>query len=135
MLRELDEFKGDPRKERSRRRQRAVKVLQVLESTAEAAATGTPAPLRSGVEVLVLDHEPSPDVTTLDPRLADDRLIAAALDFREHLPNERVILVSDDRGPRFKARRYGLERRDLPAGQRRLLAEAQIGRGGVTTAP
>jgi predicted ribonuclease YlaK len=123
MLRELDDFKADPRKERSRRRQRAVKVLQVLESTAEAAATGTPAPLRSGVEVLVLDHEPSPDIPTLDPRLPDDRLIAAALDFQEHLPDERVVLVSDDRGPRFKARRYGLERRDL-SGHRRSAAAA-----------
>jgi hypothetical protein len=30
ILRELDDFKADPRRERSRPRQRAVKVLQVL---------------------------------------------------------------------------------------------------------
>lgn len=133
MLRELDDFKADPRRERARRRQRAMKVLQVLDSLAESSAPGTPARLRAGVEVLVLDHDPSPDIPVLDLRLPDDRLLAAAIDFQEHFPGEQVVLVSDDRGPRLKARRFSFERRDL-SGQRRVgTTVSEVSSGGASS--
>lgn len=119
MERELDYAKADPRRQQTRRRQRSIQVLKVLRAYSAAGALTTPSHLRDGVDLLLLDHESRSNEEALDLALPDDRLIAAALDFRETLPDQHVIVVSDDFGPWHKARRYGLDRRELPLGERR----------------
>lgn len=119
-LRELDAWKGDPRRERGTRRKRAIKALGVVDLYAEAAPPGVPVELRPGVELLIIDQERMPTADMLDPSLPDDRIIDAALALRENLPSAQVVVISDDRGPRFKARRHGFECRDLGSRRRPL---------------
>ncbi len=84
MIRELDAFKVDPRRERQHRRTR--QVLPRLREIAFAAPPRTPAPVRDGVELRRLGREPSASPDGRDPPVPDNRLIAAALEFRWNPP-------------------------------------------------
>jgi rRNA-processing protein FCF1 len=43
-----------------------------------------------------------------DPAIADDRILAAVLDFKEQHPGEHVVLVTEDAGAALRAHSYGV---------------------------
>jgi hypothetical protein len=93
VLRALDRYKSDV--DRPRLRERAQKVIPWLERYSLAAEPGMPAPVRRGVELLLLDREP-PIPGGLDPTDPDDRIIAAALDFGQRYIGAAVTVLSGD---------------------------------------
>jgi hypothetical protein len=107
---ELNDKKDEPT---PKLRQRAGTVLKKFE---QLWAVGNPAPVRSGVEALLQDVEPSIDYARhqLDYRSQDDRLLAAILEFRETVQPKWLILVTADFGLRVKAKRHGIESTGLP---------------------
>jgi predicted ribonuclease YlaK len=94
-------------------------VLQMMEVIADSIGPGLPASVRSGVELLLSDAELQTFPQGLDKELANDRLIAAAVEFQSYGEQVRVAVASEDIGPRQKARRFGIERLILPAEERR----------------
>jgi hypothetical protein len=48
-----------------------------------------------------------------DPRIADDRILAAVIDFKEQHPGEHVVLVTDDAGAALRAHSHGVVRLGL----------------------
>lgn len=55
-------------------------------------------------------HSPGFDlqVRGFDPTIADDRILAAVIDFKEQHPGEHVVLVTDDAGASIRAHSYGV---------------------------
>ncbi len=45
----------------------------------------------------------------MDPSVNDDRLLASILDFSRQHPSEKVLLLSDDSGPRLKAKSHNVQ--------------------------
>ncbi len=108
VLRELDKHKTDYNNSRLQRRARMLlpKLNALLEM--ETAADELPQ-VRQNVTLMVL-REPLLDwmVEGLDRDDNDDRLIGSILEFSRQHPSETILLLSDDSGPRFKAKSYNL---------------------------
>ena len=87
-----------------RDRERARKVLKALK---ELPLSTTPVELRSGVEVVALDEEPTDALFArhrLQSRVSDDRLLASVLAFREAQgPAVNIRLLTADTGLSVKA--------------------------------
>lgn len=102
VIRELDKHKGDYTNLKRQRRARMLmpKLLKLIELEGE----GLPK-IRENV-FLVLLREPQIDwdAEHLVPAVNDDQLIASILDFSRQHPAEKVLLLSDDGGPRSKAK-------------------------------
>lgn len=113
-IRELDEHKDDVR--RDHLRDRARKVLPMID---QAASSTKPVRLRDGVELQVLPFEAETVPAPLDPLINDDRLIAAAVHYRWAHPDLEIRVLTEDVGPRIKARALGLQPLALPPGLRR----------------
>ncbi|MHB1004927.1 MAG: PIN domain-containing protein [Chloroflexota bacterium] len=128
VIRELDDFRAERRREHLRRRARA--VLPRLAAAAFAVPLGTPARVREKVEVLLLGREPVAFPEGLDPSLVDDRLVASALEFRWRRPGAIVTVLSGDLGVRLKALEWGLVQMEVPESLR-LESEAEAGETGV----
>ena len=67
----------------------------------------------------------------LNREVADDLIVAGALEFRWQHPGLRVAVLSDDRGPRIKAGRFALQRISLPEAERRKDPPPQSSVGAV----
>jgi hypothetical protein len=93
-------------------RDRARRTSHILEEY----ATGKCDRVRERVSILLLHRAPNVDYVELglDPGVYDDRLIASMLSYRAENPDSRIILVSDDTGPRVKAHAFGIAARTLP---------------------
>src|SRR5579859_6648262 len=111
-------MKGNARRPKPQKRAR--QVLPLLLHYAEQAESGTPAPVQTGVEIVLLDTEPQVYPSGFDPSLADDRLIATALELQQALAEADVRVVTEDVGARAKVRRFDLQFVSLPAAERRL---------------
>jgi len=111
VLRALDRYKSD--REHRRRQKRARQVLPLFGKYALGVPPGAPAPIRSGVELLVRDREP-PIPGDFDPDDPDDRILADALDFRWTRPGANVVVLSGEYTVRLKARSRGLEQQAVP---------------------
>jgi hypothetical protein len=119
VVRELDDQKGDPRSHRSRQRDRARKVLGRLDWIIDHRVGARPVVVRVGVEVLLVDREPAVMPEGLNRAVADDVIVAAALEFQWKHPDLDVAILSDDRGPRIKAGQFDMRRISLPDAERR----------------
>lgn len=121
VLSELDKHKGDFNNTRRQKRARMIlpKINHLLES--ETAQDILPK-VRRYVTLLVLSHEPFIDWKQehLDPTINDDRLLASILDFRSQHQGEHIFLLSDDSGPRLKAKSRQIYAIKPPDGLRRL---------------
>jgi len=95
----------------SKIRQRAKRVAYQLEDI----ISEDQAKIRKNVSVLFLPKAPSVcyEDHGLDPEVDDDRLLAAMLTYREDNHDQRIVLVSDDVGPRVKARPLQFEAQTL----------------------
>jgi len=104
VIHELDQHKSDFNN--TRRQKRARMLLSKLNKFLE---TETPSgelpPVRRNVTIMPLT-EPLVDwkAEGLDPNVPDDRLIASILDYQREHPSDKVCLLSDDSGPRLKAK-------------------------------
>jgi|GEM_PF-6350665 len=110
-IRELDRSKTS---DRERLRKRARQVLPRFWEITKAAPSRRPASVRTGVELLLQAREPAAFSDGLDPAIADDRLIAAALEFRWTFPGTRVVVLSGDTTVLIKAREWQLDARTIP---------------------
>lgn len=112
VITELNKFKDDHTNEG--RRNRARSVLSMLNTLLGAARPGSPVELRSQVELLDLAKEPSLDwpALGLDPIVADDRLIASILEFRQTHAADQVLLWTHDFPAQRKAMLHRIETRD-----------------------
>lgn len=114
VVRELDGHKTNPNPQRSQLRERARKVLRRLGALAFSAPPGKPTTVRSGVEIMLQGHEPAVFPQGLDPVIGDDRIVAAALEFRWTRPGSQVTVLSGDLAVRLKASARGLAQREIP---------------------
>jgi hypothetical protein len=78
--------------------------------------------VRTHVTLLALPNEPFIDWKTehLDPAINDDRLLASILDFKHQNPAEQILLLSDDSGPRLKAKSRNIQASRPPEELKRL---------------
>ena len=108
-LRELDKHKNTHRSNRIQ--ERARKVLKKIE-----AWTGGDE-VRPGVSADFLSAMPMVDYAKLrlNPDWSDDLLIATVLQYKTDHPDESVILVTQDSGPRMTASQLGITVLELPA--------------------
>jgi predicted ribonuclease YlaK len=105
---ELDKHKSDY--SNSRRQKRARMLLSKLNKLLDTERpTGELPQVRRNVTLMTL-KEPLIDwrAEGLDSNVPDDRFIGSILDFRREHPSEAVCLLSDDSGPRFKAKTYNI---------------------------
>jgi|GEM_PF-5248596 len=105
---ELDKHKSDYSNTRLQKRARM--LLSKLNKLLDVETPPGELPqVRRNVTLMTL-KEPSVDwkAEGLDPNVPDDRLIASILDFRREHPSDEVCLLSDDSGPRFKAKPYNI---------------------------
>lgn len=109
VLRELEKYKNDRTSERRRNRSR--RVLKELEQLTADWKPGDAITVRRDTD-LSLDVT-APDmgahIGTLDPVLEDDRILAHILNWKSDHPEADVLLLSDDRGMRLKARTLDID--------------------------
>jgi len=122
VISELDKHKTDYNN--ARRQKRARMLLPKITKLNEAETIADTLPqVRHNVTLLVLPNEPLIDwkAEHLDPMVNDDRLIASILEFSRQRPLERVLLLSDDSGPRFKAKSRNIPMQAPPDRLKRLV--------------
>jgi rRNA-processing protein FCF1 len=114
VIRELNRHKDKP--ETRKLRDRAVTVLKWLDRYIDEPS----AALRPGMKLLLLPFEPTLDFTAhrLSHELNDDWLIASVLSFKTENRNAEVVLVTEDRGLRVKARAHDIPTYQLADGSR-----------------
>ncbi len=115
VIHELDIHKSDY--SNARRQKRARMLLPKITKLIEEEPIGDELPqVRRNVTLMVLPNEPLIDwrAEHLDPMVNDDRLIASILEFSRQHPSENVLLLSDDSGPRFKAKSHNILAKDPP---------------------
>jgi hypothetical protein len=111
VLRELDKHKTDYHNSRRQNRARMLlsKLSKIFDTTNQAIY------IRPNVTMMILPKEPFVDKPEdwvkegLDQNISDDRLLASILDFMRQHPSEKILLLSDDSGPRFKARSHNIQ--------------------------
>ena len=122
VISELDKHKTDYNNARRQKRARMLlpKITKLTEG--ETIADALPQ-VRHNVTLLVLPNEPLIDwkAEHLDPTVNDDRLIASILEFSRERPLEGVLLLSDDSGPRFKAKSRNIPMQAPPDKLKRLV--------------
>jgi len=103
-LRELDKHKGTHRKRVVK--DRARRFLAELES-----AQQTRELLDGGIALEFFLAHPDDQLKRmkLDPTRADDELVAAVVAYREENPTAKVVVISQDSGPRITCRQFGIE--------------------------
>lgn len=108
-LRELDKHKNTHRS--TRIQERARKVLKKIESWTEGSE------VRPGVSAEFLSAMPLVDYAKLglNPDWSDDLLIATVLQYKTDHPEESVILITQDSGPRMTASQLDIKVLELPA--------------------
>jgi len=122
VLSELDKHKTDYNN--ARRQKRARMLLPKITKLTEGEMIADVLPqVRHNVTLLVLPNEPMIDwkAEHLDPTVNDDRLIASILEFSRQRPSENVLFLSDDSGPRFKAKSRNIPMQAPPDGLKRLV--------------
>ncbi len=104
VLRELEKYKNDRASERRRNRSR--RVLKEFEQLTANWKPRDVIELRAGttLELDVSSPDMTPHTGLLDAALEDDRILAHILKFKSDHPEADVLLLSDDRGMRLKAR-------------------------------
>ena len=109
-LRELDKQKNTHPS--SKVRDRARRVLKKIEQW-----TGGEASVRQGVSVEFFPVVPTIDYEKLGLNLqwSDDVLIATILEYQKIHSGTRVVLITQDSGPRLTARHVGIPVEELPA--------------------
>jgi len=115
---ELDDWRSNAQRPRQQKRARAVvrEMDQLTGSHPHGELVGTET---AGVELLRIGWEPRNIPEGLTRTLADDRLVASALEHRWRRPGLDVQVLTVDRGPYEKARRLGLQAVYLPEDLRR----------------
>jgi PIN domain-containing protein len=117
VLSELDKHKTDYNN--ARRQNRARKLLPKITKLIEGVTISDKLPqVRRNVTLMVLPNEPFIDWATehLDPMVNDDRLIASIIEFSRQRPSEYILLISDDSGPRMKAKSRNIRTQAPPDG-------------------
>jgi hypothetical protein len=106
VIRQLDRFKDDPTS--SRRRKRSRNILSKLDKY----DIGSDKMLRENVFLRIQmtqpDHERLRRINC-DSTIIDDQIVGAAALFSQDNPQDRVAVVADDYGVRFKAKELGIE--------------------------
>jgi hypothetical protein len=101
---ELDEQKNSHPS--SKIRDRARSILHSIEEW----TTDEGHRLPNGARIVLCEESPANDRDAqFKANWADDQLIASILSHKNKKPADRVVLVTDDSGPRFTARRVGIE--------------------------
>jgi len=111
VIQEMERLRREGQREQARQRARNVRPRLVRHGLST--PRNEPGVVRAGVELLLLDLEPLTFPDTLDPSVADDRVIATALDFRWRRQGAKVAIVSGDLQVLLKARAHGLAFHDL----------------------
>lgn len=98
-LREIDAHKNG---QVNRLKERARKVTKKFEQWSKVSS------VKEGVTVEILPLMPRVDFSQLglNPAWNDDMLIASVIDYRNSNPCERVVLVTQDSGPRMTAAHF-----------------------------
>lgn len=111
VIRELNKHKDTPRT--SKLRDRAASAIRKIESWAE---PSTPVTLSDGTEIRFVAHDSNIDFAAhnLVRDIADDHLIATALQLQAESPLTTVVLVTKDIGLKLKARAHRLATTSLP---------------------
>lgn len=99
-VQELDEQKDTNTKQSTR--DRARKTLKQIETWS------SPTPLRAGVTIAYHHDEPNQLPEGFRRERNDDVLIATILQYQTAHPGERILLISNDTGPRLTAKHHGL---------------------------
>src|SRR5260370_6204353 len=122
VISELDKHKTDYNNARRQKRARMLLPKITKLTDGETIADALPQ-VRHNVTLLVLPNEPLIDwkAEHLDPTVNDDRLIASILEFSRERPLEGVLLLSDDSGPRFKAKSRNIPMQAPPDRLKRLV--------------
>jgi len=122
VLSELDKHKTDYNNVRRQKRARML-LPKITNLTERETIAGELPQVRRNVTLMVLPNEPLIDwaIEHLDPTVNDDRLIASTLEFSRQHPTETVLLLSDDSGPRFKAKPRSIQTLAPPYGLNRLV--------------
>lgn len=122
VISELDKHKTDYNN--ARRQKRARMLLPKITKLTEIETIADRLPqVRRNVTLMVLPNEPLIDwkAEHLDPSVNDDRLIASILEFSRQRLSENVLLLSDDSGPRFKAKSRSIPMQAPPDKLKRLV--------------
>lgn len=101
VLGEIDHFKHNGTKRQKNRARAVSNAFDELELSDELV------PVRAGVAIMAIADEPDSatfEKYRLQPDVKDDRLLAALIEFRDRLPDDTVVLVTDDTNLRVKAR-------------------------------
>ncbi len=108
-VRELDTHKS--RHSSGKVRDRARRILQLAEASAVA-----PLEVCPGVQARYYAATPSESYSDLglNPQWNDDQLIATILEYKKDHPNEDVLLISQDTGPRLTASLHGIAVQQVP---------------------
>lgn len=115
---ELDEWRSNTQRGRQQKRARSV-VRRMDELTAGHAHGVRVRAEAAGLELLRIGWEPRAIPVGLTQILADDRLVASALEYSWRRPGLDIRVLTADRGPFEKARRLGLDAVYLPEELRR----------------
>jgi hypothetical protein len=103
-LAELDKHKNTHNSQRIRDRARnlLIRIEEWIECNKE---------IRAGVSINISPLFPGIDFAAhgLNPNWNDDVLIASILEFKSQNPNDDVVLITQDTGPRMACRHHGIE--------------------------
>ena len=111
IFRELNDHKDSGRKPHLAGR--AASTLLNLDRFFDSHPDDNTVPVRDGVD-LFGDCQDAPVNPPLNPLIGDDPLIANILMYQTNHPDERVVLITDDRGLKLKARGCGVTCVKLP---------------------
>ena len=115
VFREIDRQKTENRS--AKVRHRATDISARLGRLLMAVAPGEPAPVRERVQLVFYHKLPADSLYSdhnLDPNLADDRILAAALQFREGADSSDLIFLSRDHSASLNAHAIGLHAMRTP---------------------
>lgn len=101
VIQQLDKHKYDPRS--NRRQDRSRMILNKIEALSDLEDSL----VRKGVYLRILQANPNPQWLlehNYDPDDSDDRIVGAVEFFIEQNPELSVVLLTDDTGPRLKAK-------------------------------
>src|SRR6266571_9332909 len=119
VIHELDKHKSDYTI--TRRQKRARMLLSKISKLFDEVNAGESVQVRPNVSLNILTRQPFLGWKTedwkakgLDQNDPDDRLLASILDYTFEHPLEQVFLLSDDSGPRFKAKSHNVLAKEPP---------------------
>ena len=108
VLRELDKYKSD--RNSGRRRDRSRSVLREFDAIIGSSHPGVPLEFRRSTEILfdLSAADMTAHMGQLEPDVEDDKILALVMAFQSTHPDGDVLLLTDDRAMRLKAKALGI---------------------------